>query len=47
MPDYVLHSDSKFDLKDHVELGKIHKIICLEQSAKVSGVDLHIYLETL
>lgn len=37
MPDYSLHSDSKFDLKDHVELGKIHKIIDVEQSAKVSG----------
>jgi hypothetical protein len=37
MPDYVLLSDSKFDLKDHVELGKIHKIIDVEQSAKVSG----------
>ena len=37
MPDYVLHSDSKFNLKDHVELGKIHKIIDVEQSAKVSG----------
>jgi seryl-tRNA synthetase len=37
MPSTVVHTPEEFPLRDHVELGKIHNIIDIEQSAKISG----------